>query len=196
MTATHHSAAPRPDGQHPDDRDGDDRIDELLVPFDDRQLRERARRRKRGMWSRVVSLGITAAILALLYFFGGEQRQGSGFLRVYAVILGISLAWLLGYLVAWLRARRALGRVGHGTAVRVGRPGIQVARTFTPWADVTGLAMVRHRGRGVAFEVRRASGPPAAVPLDQFDVHPATLDSTARAYSGGRHGVDLSALDV
>jgi len=33
------------------------------------------------------------------------------------------------------------------------------------------------------------------VPLDQIDVRPATLDLTARAYSGGRHGVDLQALD-
>jgi len=172
-----------------------DRIDELVVPFDDGQLRERARRRKRGMWGRVISLVITAGVLTLLYFFGGDQRQGSGYLTVYAVILGISLAWLVGYLVAWLRARRALAGVGRGTAIRIGRPGIQVARTFTPWAEVTGLAMVRRRGRGAAFEVRRTSGP-VAVPLEQVEVHPATLDSTARAYSGGRHGVDLAALDV
>ena len=191
MTTTPHPTTAQPGTHRPDDR-----IDELLVPFDDRQLRERARRRKRGMWGRVISLVITAVILTLLYLFGGEQRQGSGTLTVYGVILGLSLAWLLGYLVAWLRARAAVRRVGSGTAVRVGRPGIQVARTFTPWADVTGLAMVRRRGRGTAFEVRRASGPPVAVPLDQFDVHPATLDSTARAYSGGRHGVDLGALDV
>ena len=32
--------------------------------------------------------------------------------------------------------------------------------------------------------------------VKQVEVHPATLDSTARAYSGGRHGVDLTALDV
>jgi hypothetical protein len=185
------TATARPDAHRPEDR-----IDELLVPFDDSRLRERVRSRRRGLWGRVVSLVITAGVLALLYFFGGEQRQGSGYVGVYGVVLGISLAWLLGYLVAWLRARRALGRVGSGTALRVGRPGIQVARTFTPWAEVTGLAMVARRGRGTVFEVRRASGPPVSVPLEQFDVHPATLDSTVRAYSGGRHGVDLSALDV
>jgi hypothetical protein len=194
VTTTHHDPSGAP--QHPRVLPVGDRIDELLVPFDDGQLRERARRRKRGMWGRVISLLITATILTLLYVFGGEERQGRATLTVYGVILGLSLAWLLGYLVAWLRARRAVARVPRGTAVRVGRPGIQVARTFTPWADVTGLAMVRRRGRGTAFEVRRASGPPVGVPLDQFDVHPATLDSTARAYSGGRHGVDLGALDV
>ncbi len=180
MTTTHHP---------------DDRIDELIVPFDDRQLVERVRRRKRGLWGRVISLVITVAILAGLYFFAGGREQGSGVLGVYAVILGISVAWLVGYLVAWLRARRALGRIGAGTAVRIGRPGIQVARTFTPWAEVAGLAVVRRRRQGAAFELTRVSGPPVAVPLEQFDVHPATLDSTARAYSGGRHGVDLAALE-
>jgi hypothetical protein len=173
-----------------------DRIDELLVPFDDSRLRERVRRRRRGLVSRVVSLLVTAGVLTLLYFFGGDARQGSGYLTVYGVVLGVSLAWLLGHLVAWLRARRALRRAGSGTAIRIGRPGIQVARTFTPWPEVTALVTVRRRGRGPSFELRRTSGPPVSVPLEQVDLHPATLDSTARAYSGGRHGVDLSALDV
>ena len=173
-----------------------DRIEELIVPFDDSQLRTRAQRRKRGMWSRVISLVITVVVLALLYRYGGDQLRAGGFLPVYGVVLAISVAWFLGYLVAWLRARRALARMGRGTAVRIGRPGIQVGRTFTPWAEVTELTMVRRRGRGPRLEVRRTSGPPVSVPLDQFEVAPATLDNTARAYSGGRHGVDLAALDV
>jgi hypothetical protein len=148
------------------------------------------------MWSRLVSLGITVVILVLLYFFGGDRLQGAGFLSVYGVVLAISLGWFVGYLVAWLRARRALRGVGTGTAVRIGRPGIQVGRVFTPWSEVTALTMTGGRlGRSPRFELRRSSGPAASVPLDQIDVHPATLDSTARAYSGGRHGVDLSALD-
>nr|WP_294691177.1 hypothetical protein [uncultured Friedmanniella sp.] len=173
-----------------------DRIEELIVPFDDSQLRTRVQRRKRGMWSRVVSLVITVVVLVLLYRYGGDRLRAAGFLSVYGVVLGISVAWFLGYLVAWLRARRALSRMGRGTAVRIGRPGIQVGGTFTPWADVSEITMVRRRRRGPELEVRRTSGPPVSVPLDQFEVHPATLDSTARAYSGGRHGVDLAALDV
>ena len=34
------------------------------------------------------------------------------------------------------------------------------------------------------------------MPLDQVTVFPATLDTTVRAFSGGRHGIDLSALDT
>ena len=93
-------------------------------------------------------------------------------------------------------ARRELRGVGSGTAVRIGRPGIQVARVFTPWSEVTALTMTAGRwGRSDRFELRRTSGPAVSVPLNQIEVHPATLDSTARAYSGGRHGVDLTALD-
>jgi hypothetical protein len=171
-------------------------IDELIVPYDPSQLQQRVARRRRGMWSRLISLGITVVLLVLLYFYGGDQLQGGGSLTVYGVVLGISLAWFAGYLVAWLRARRALAKVGTGTAVRIGRPGIQVGRVFTPWAEVAGLTMTGGRlGRSPRFELRRSSGPAVSVPLDQIEVHPATLDSTARAYSGGRHGVDLSALD-
>lgn len=152
------------------------------------------------MWGRVVSLGVTVVVLVLLYRFGGFRLQGQGFLTVYGVVLAISVGWFVGYLVAWLRARRALARVGRGTAVRIGRPGIQVATTFTPWSEVSGIGVVRGRlfrgGRRPRLEVRRTSDPPVSVPLDQFEVHPATLDSTARAYSGGRHGVDLAALDA
>ncbi len=172
-------------------------IDELIVAFDPTQLAERARRRRRGMWSRVVSLLITVVVVSLIYRFAGNgELQTRGFLSVYGVVIAISVLWFVGYLFVWLRARRALARVGHGTAVRIGRPGIQVAQTFTPWSQVASLAMTpARRGRSPRLEVRRTAGAPVSVPLDEFVVHPATLDSTARAYSAGRHGVDLSALE-
>lgn len=172
-------------------------IDELIVPFDPGELAERVRRRRRGMWSRVISLVITVVVVYLIYRFAGDgSLQTGGFLSVYGVVIAISVLWFVGYLIAWLRARRALARMGHGTAVRIGRPGIQVAQTFTPWSDVASLAVTpARRGRSARLEVRRTTGTPVSVPLEEFVLHPATLDSTARAYSGGRHGVDLSALD-
>ena len=171
-------------------------IDELVVPYDPTQLQQRAARRRRGMWSRLVSLGITVVILVLFYVFGGDRTQDAASLWVYGVVLGISLAWLAGYVVAWLRARRALRAVGTGTAVRIGRPGIQVGRVFSPWSEVVELTTTPGRlGRSPRLELRRSSGPAASVPFDQIEVDPATLDRTARDYPVGRHGVDLSALD-
>lgn len=172
-------------------------IEELLVPYSAEPLTEKLGRRRRGLRSRLVSLVITAVILVLLYFFGPEQLRGGGFLALYGVALGFSVAWFLGYLLAYLLARRELRSLGTGTAVRIGRPGVQVAGLFTPWSEVSTLGMASGRfGRRPRLELRHTNGPVASVPLNQIVVLPATLDSTARAYSGGRQGVDLSALEV
>jgi hypothetical protein len=171
-------------------------IEELVVPYDPTQVRATVERRRRAMRSRLVSLGITVVVLVLLYNVGGTRLQGAGFLAVYGIALAVSLAWFAGYLVAYLLARRELGSLGSGTALRIGRPGVQVAEVFAPWREVVALTVVSGGlGRSPRLELRRTSGEPASVPLNQLVVHPATLDSTARAYSAGRHGVDLTALE-
>lgn len=171
-------------------------IEELVVPYDPTELRAGVERRRRGMRSRLVSLGITVVILVLLYRFGGTRLQGAGFLAVYGIALVVSLAWFAGYLVAYLIARRELGTLGTGTALRVGRQGVEVGGVFAPWPQVSALTVVSGGfARSPRLELRRTSGEPASVPLNQVVVHPATLDSTARAYSAGRHGVDLAALE-
>lgn len=172
-------------------------IEELLVPYSAGPLTEKRDRRRRGFRSRLISLVITAVILVLLYLLGPEQLRSGSFLAVFGLALGISVAWFLGYLVACLLARRELKSVATGTAVRIGRPGVQVAGLFVPWVEVASLGMATSRfGRRPRLELRHVSGPVASVPLNQVVVLPATLDSTARAYSGGRHGVDLTALEV
>lgn len=171
-------------------------IEELVVPYDPSQVKATVDRRRRAMRSRVVSLVVTVVVLVLLSLLGGTRLRGAGFLAVYGIALVISLAWFLGYLVAYLIARRELGTLGSGTAVAIGRPGVQVGGVFAPWPEVTALAVVSGGlGRSPRLELRRTSGGPTSVPLNQLVVHPATLDSTARAYSAGRHGVDLAALE-
>ena len=86
--------------------------------------------------------------------------------------------------------------MGQGIALRIGRPGVEIAGSYVPWADLGSLAVTKGRpGHGPQLRVTRIDGYSVAVPLDQLDVYPATLDSTARAYSGGRIGVDLTALE-
>jgi hypothetical protein len=171
-------------------------IEELVVPYDPSQVHAGVQRRRRAVRSRLVSLVVTVVVLVLLYEFGGTRLQGAGFLAVYGIALVISLAWFAGYLVAYLIARRELGTLGSGTAVRIGRPGVQVGSVFAPWPEVSALAVVSGGlGRSPRLELRRTTGEPASVPLNQLLVHPAMLDSTARAYSAGRHGVDLAALE-
>jgi hypothetical protein len=50
-------------------------------------------------------------------------------------------------------------------------------------------------GRPVELRLTLVDGRRAAVDFEQITVFPATLDTTVRAFSAGRHGVDLSALD-
>ena len=171
-------------------------IEELILTFDPTQVEQRMRRRRRAMWSRVVSLVITLALFTGLYFWQRDELQGSGFFVVAGVVLGLSVALLVLTLVGYLRARRELAGVGNGVALRIGRPGVELAGTFMAWSDVGWLRCVPGRwGRPAQLRLARVDGVAVSLPLDQIDVRPATLDLTARAYSGGRHGVDLSALD-
>jgi hypothetical protein len=188
-------AGPGPAGWQ-DGRVSDGSIQQLSVPYDAGQLTQKAQRRRRLVRSRLVSLGITVALLTAIYFWRRDQQQGAGSFVVYGVVLGVSIAWLLVTLVSYLRAKRDLAAVGSGVAVRIGPPGIEVAGLYASWPDVAKVATVKGGlGRGPALELTATNGTRARVPLEQISVFPATLDSTTRAYSSGRHGVDLSALD-
>jgi hypothetical protein len=86
--------------------------------------------------------------------------------------------------------------MGTGIAVRIGRSGVQVGDAFAYWKQVAALKVVKGgAGRSERLRMEFAGGK-VEVPLDQLDVRPASLDTTARAYSAGRHGVDLTALDA
>lgn len=171
-------------------------IEELSIPFDPSQMEDKVRHRRRRMKSRLISLIITVVLLALLYAWKRAEFIG-GYFALCAALLGVSLAWFVGYLVAYLLAKRELARVGQGTAVRIGRAGVELRGTFVGWSEVAALRTATKRwGRAPRLELSRHFGEPLTVPLNQMTVRPATLDLTARAYSAGRHGVDLSALDA
>lgn len=171
-------------------------IEELIVPFDATNAQDKVARRKRMVRSRLISLVITVAILAAIYFWQRDQGNSGGFVALYAVVFGVSAGWFIAYLVAYLRAKQALASVGSGIALRIGRPGVEVTGTFVPWTEVASLAAVKPGlGRGPQLCLTRSNGETLTVPFDQIEVRPATLDLTARAYSAGRHGVDLAALD-
>jgi predicted nucleic acid-binding Zn ribbon protein len=176
--------------------DGSRRIEELVLPYDESQVLEKVRRRRRRMRSQVFSLIITAVILVVIYLWQRDQMAGRAYGTLYAVVLGISVAFLVVYLVRYLLAKRELARVGTGTALRIDRHGVEVSGTFVPWPEVRSLAVAgASMGRSPVLRVERTSGTSISVPLNQMQVRPATLDLTARAYSAGRHGVDLQALD-
>ena len=72
-----------------------------------------------------------------------------------------------------------------------------MAGLAAPWAQVASVTTVKGGlGRDPLLRLTLSDGRTSTLPLDQVTVFPATLDTTVRAFSGGRHGVDLSALDT
>jgi hypothetical protein len=172
-------------------------IQELVVPYDAGLLAHKVARRRQQMRSRLISFGITIAVLVIFYLWQRDQLRGAGIVVIYVLVLLVSFAWFAVFLIGYLRARQELARVGSGTAVRIGPPGIQVAGLAASWNEVATLGAVKGGlGRSALLQLNLTDGRHATVPFEQLSVFPATLDSTARAFSGGRFGVDLSALDT
>lgn len=173
-------------------------IAELLLPYDPTTLVETVRRRRRRLVMRLVSLGISLAVLGGIYAWQRRAiaEQGGAYWVVTGIVLALSMIPLVLVLLGFLRSRTELRGVPDGIAVRMGRPGVVVGTAFARWTDVAALEVVPGGlGRADRLRLRTQAGAVGVVPLDQVVVHPATLDGTARAYSAGRQGVDLSRLD-
>lgn len=171
-------------------------ISELVVSYDPGPLTEKVERRRHLIRSRLISLAITIALLALIYAWQREAMQGAGFVIIFAVVLGVSLAWLAASIVLFVLAKREMRTIGSGVAIRVGPLGIQVAGLGAPWSQVAAIDTTKGGiDRGPRLRLTLTDGRHAEVPLDQVTVFPATLDSAVRAFSAGRHGVDLSAVE-
>ncbi len=118
-------------------------IGELVVPYDPGPLAEKVQRRRRLMRSRLMSLGITIVIMVIIYVWQREQLQGAGFSWSTPWCSASRSASCLFTLVGYLQARRELGTIGNGAAIRIGAPGIQVANLAAPWAQVASLSTVK-----------------------------------------------------
>lgn len=173
-------------------------VEELAVDYDARPAQARAHRWRRLFRSRLVSLGITVVVLIALAVWQQDRVSGNHtpFVVLYVVVLTIGVGWAAISYAAYRMARRVAAAVGEGVAVRINRAGVELAGQFAAWPDITELTTVKGRWPTGPRLCLRTGGAPVTVPLEQLDVRPATLDSTARAYSGGRHGVDLTALDT
>ena len=171
-------------------------ISEMVVPYDPGPLTEKVERRRHLIRARLLSLGITIALLVLIYIWQGDALRSVGFIIIVAIVLGTSVAWLAVSVVLYFLAKREVKTMGNGVAIRIGPPGIEVAGLSAPWPYVAGIDTIKGGfDRGPRVRLTLTDGRKADVPLDQVTVFPATLDSTVRAFSAGRHGVDLSALE-
>jgi len=89
-------------------------ISELVVPYDPGPLSDKVGRRRRLIRSRLLSLGITVALLLLIYLWQGEALVSSGFVIIFAIVLGASLAWLAASVILFFLAKREMRTVGSG----------------------------------------------------------------------------------
>jgi hypothetical protein len=171
-------------------------IEELVVDYDVERVARRADRRRRLFRSRMISLAITVVIVAGLAIWLRSRGQPAA-LWLSGVIIVASASWAAVYYALFRRARRELSELGEGAAIRVSRGGVAVAGLAGSWRDVSSLRTSKGGlGRGPRLSLELRDGRTSSVALDQVSVLPATLDSTVRAYSGGRLGVDLTALDI
>lgn len=174
-------------------------IDELVVPYDPAPAWARVQRWRRQFRSRLISLGISVLLLIVIFVWQRERLIANpmGTIVVYAVVLLAGMAWALFCWIALRRSQRAANGLGQGVALRVNRSGIELAGRQIGWMQLGSLTTAKGTWpSGPMLRAECTDGTTVEVPLEQLRVLPATLDSTVRAYSGGRHGLDLSALDV
>ncbi|MGO1973084.1 MAG: hypothetical protein ACTH2Q_09015 [Propionibacteriaceae bacterium] len=176
-------------------------IEELTVPYDGTEVQRRLQHRKGMLRMRLISLAVTLVIMVVVYIFFRERFEGAGpsWIIVYGLVLLLSVGWVAGTFVAYRLAKQeADGLPPDGAiALRVNRQGVEVAGTAAGWHEVQTIAVVKGKfGQGQLLQVARTTGDPVWVSIRQLPVPLGTVDSVARAYSAGRHGVDLTALDA
>lgn len=174
-------------------------IDELVVPYDPAPATDRVQRWQRMLRSRLISLGISVVVLIVIFIWQRDRLTSNpvGTIVVYAFVLLLGIAWAAFCWIALRRSRAVADRAGHGVALRVSRAGLEIGGRQIGWTQLSALSTAK--GTWPSGPVLRADctdGSAVEIPMEQLQVLPATLDSTVRAYSGGRHGLDLSALDV
>lgn len=152
-----------------------------------------ARRNRR--W-RIVSLGISAAISAAIWWFWRDQL-GDWLWWMIGLSFVLPVGTLVHAIGQELAAKSDLTRVGEGLALGIGRAGMYLAQVHVPWSELAGVRALPGRwGRTASLEVEVRDGVRLDVPLDYLDRRPAEVDSAVRALSGGRVRVDFSRLDV
>lgn len=145
---------------------------------------------------RLVSLGISVAISAALWWFFREQLGDFTWLWV-AVVLVLPVSTLAWTVLREIVIRRDVRRAGVGLALGIGRRGLFLGGMLVPWTQVGSVALRSGRlGASDRVVVTPQDGPVLHLPLNYLSAGPAQLDSAVFALSGGRVRVDFSALDL
>lgn len=178
-------------------------MQELPIFYDSTVLAGRVDSARRGVRWGAVTTGLTVAILIgvvlhIQFVLDGSPGETWSMVRwVLAFSAVFSLLSLTGRVVWLYRQRGGLRRLGEGLALVLSARGVQtMAEEPLPWCRIEEIRAARGKwGHGYALEVRAVDGSTQALPLDGLDILPGSLDAATRAYSAGRHGVDLAVVD-
>lgn len=177
-------------------------MQQLPVLYDPERVEQRIGvQRRRTIWG-LISTALSVAGLAALYLYGllvtkGQPGETGQLLRW---VLGFSSVTGLISLLAnllWLRAlRRARWAVGQGLAMQLSHRGIETVDGMLGWDEISRVRAANGRlGQGYRLDIVGTDQRVRTFPLDGLALLPGTLDAATRAYSSGRHGVDLSVVD-
>jgi len=171
----------------------------MLVSYSPVAIAQRAARFRSTLNRRTISLVISAVFSGVLWFF---YRPGPATLFFWLLVgaVAYSLAQVIKLFVQLKWARKTTSQVPLGPAFQVDSLGIVLSTVpegeRVGWPDVS---VVTGRNKsinpGPRLEFRWGSERSWSVPMIVLDVPPSAIDSALRAYSRGRFGLDLSAVD-
>ncbi|MGA4668992.1 hypothetical protein ACPCG0_04200 [Propionibacteriaceae bacterium Y1923] len=151
---------------------------------------------RRRAW---LSTAIYAVIVGVLWYWLRYTASTWQILLGFIPTALIVIAFLVWRYVELHSARKSLGTVPAGEALRIDHTGIHVdatgsAQTFE-WSGLQEISVTGRRlGAGPDLGLTSTNGS-WKVPVSFLDTLPGTIDSAIRAYSGGRRSLDLSGMD-
>ena len=159
----------------------------------------RVSRQRSAMRMRIVTTVISLVVLLVLVTQLGARIPAT-VLWSMAGIWGVStVVWLSLSGMALSRAKRDLASIGHGVALHIDGQGIEF---FHPepvaanWSEISSLRLEgRNFGAGPRLSMEVDGSTVASIPISFLDATASAIDGAARARSGGRVGVDTSAMD-
>lgn len=176
------------------------------------------------MANQVASMGVKLRSMVLSTLFSALiwtaiwwwQRANWGAPWLLLVGYAVSLLGIVWAVIQLVAARRALRRIPTGEALRLTADGmvthtVQGERVELNWDEARQIGVWGHEvGAGPRIKVKvarttqpkrfwqKASSPAVAweMPLYYLDALPGTIDGAIRAFSQGRHGLDVTGLDT
>lgn len=177
-------------------------MQELSIVYDPTVLHERVRAQRSRVVMGFITTGVTIVVAAGLLLYVQLARNGEAGEVLGMLIWVLSISAAIGVVVqigrlVWLgRLRGGLRAVGEGLAFVLSSRGIAHAGGEVEWDEVSRVAAAKGKlGHGYLLRVERDNGSRLDFPLEGLSELPGSLDSATRAYSSGRHGVDLSVVD-